>query len=334
MKTAALAFIASASLVVTFLGACGSDDGGGASSGTDAGTSTDSPTSSEASGGDANGNADADADAGDTSTADAPGDTGSEAGGPVIGPGPYTVLFSGTFVGIDLRTVEAGNASFNGAKLSGFQAMEVADERPTVGTNVVNDVAAGPLFALGRWAGGTTGGKFNTADNAGLMTLPANGGFHYVIGIPADPIPSSGLAMYSVEAKTVATVSDGTSAPGTITGSLAANLSGVTTKIGLTLTLDVPGDAMYTVATTGGVADPSQSEITVDQGGNNPKGAWFFSQVITTGGAACASGALCSFIINGFVGGAAGEKIALVAHVFSGSGGSPKSVSGAVVFKK
>lgn len=302
------------------MGAC-SSEGGGASSG-DPGT--DSGTADSASGNDTGTN--------DTGTRDT--GTDSPASG-TVGTGPYALAYAGEIVGIDGRAVADGKATFDGYKMTAYEATGIADEHPTVGTNMVSNVAGSALYAIGRWSGGTTDGKFFNAGTGGKMTFAANGGFQYAIGVPADPIPSTGPATYAVAEKTVATVSDGSIAPGTVSGAVAVDFAGTGSKVGISITLDVPGDAVYTAATTGGTADPSQSEVTISAPGgpNAPKGAFYFNKTITSAGGACTGGASCSMNVNGFVG-KNGDFVALVAHVFAGGGGSPKSVSGALVLKK
>jgi hypothetical protein len=140
------------------------------------------------------------------------------------------------------------------------------------------------------------------------------------------------MTAYTTLAKTTATISDGSFAPGTTTGTLAANLAGTTTKVGFSVTLDVPGDTTYTVASTGGVADPSTAGTGVSPG---VKGAFFDNTtIVTTTSALCTGGAGCVGAVYGIVLGPTGESIALVVHVYNGSGGAPKSVAGAIVFKR
>lgn len=298
--------------------ACSSDDGA-------------APATTTTADGGGGGGAEAAADAPvDSAQRDAPIDAPAESGTSTIGPGPYSIIYAGSVVGIDIRPVLAGKATFDGAKLGSYESS--MDERPTVGTNNVADVTATPLFAMGRWAGGKTGGKFYMSGTGGLIDLPANGGFQYVIGIPADPIPSSGATPYTTLAKTTATMSDGSFAPGTVTGTLAANLAAATTKVGFSVTLDVPGDTTYTVTSTGGTANPATAGtgtlMTV-------KGGFFDNTAaLTTSAAACSGGSGCVASVYGIVIGPAAENIALMVHVYNGAGGSAKSVSGAIVFKK
>jgi hypothetical protein len=254
--------------------------------------------------------------------------TNGDAARASLGSGPFTLAYAGTTVGIDGRAIAQGKATFDGAKMTGYEASD--DERPQLGTNQVSDVSGDEFVALGRWSGGATTGKFYEVNSTGLIDLPANGGFHYVIGNFTAPMPASGSSSYSELAKTVATVSDGSIAPGTISGSLAVNFAGASTKIGFSVVLDVPGDVTYTLATTGGAADVSASEAELGTG--NVKGAFYANLQINSAGAAC--GGTCSGAVQGFVAGPGAERVALVAHVYSGSGGSPKSVTGAIVFKR
>lgn len=254
--------------------------------------------------------------------------TNGDAAGAGPGDGPFTLVYAGTTVGIDGRPIVQGKAAFDGAKMIGYEAS--TDERPQLGTNQVKEVSGDAFVALGRWSGGATTGKFYEVNGNGLIDLPANGGFHYAIGSFTDPMPASGAATYAELAKTVATVSDGSVAPGTITGSLAVDFAGASTKLGFSIVLDIPGDATYTLATTGGTADVSASEAELATG--VIKGAFYANLQIASAGAAC--GGSCAGVVQGFVAGPGAERVALVAHVFNGAGGSPKSVTGAIAFKR
>ena len=64
----------------------------------------------------------------------------------------------------------------------------------------------------------------------------------------------------------------------------------------------------------------------------NVKSGFYTNLQITSAGAAC--GGSCAASVDGFIAGPAGERVALVAHVYSGSGGSPKSVAAAIAFKR
>lgn len=304
--------VAMALVAVLTAAACDDDDGGAsAASAPDAGD--DGSTASADSG----------------SSAEAGGETGADAAAAAsLGPGPYTLVYAGTVVGIDARPIAPGKATFDGIKLVAYESS--ADEHPALGTNGVQEASGDAFVAIGRWAGGATTGKFYTVNGTGLIDLPANGGFHYAIGNFTDPLPSSGSATYTELSKTAASVSDGSVAPGTISGSIAATFAGADTKIGFSIDLDIPGDAKYTLATTGGTSDVSKTEATISSG--QVKGAFFTTLNLTSTGAAC--GGSCSAVVDGFVAGPNADRIALVAHVFNGGGGSPKSVAAAIAFKR
>lgn len=311
----AVALLLGASVVVA---ACSDDD---------AATPATAPTGVDAAGVDATSATDGGSEASvkDAAISDAP----VEASGSAIGMGPYALAYAGTIVGIDSRAVAAGKATFSASKMTSYESS--ADERPTVGTNTVNDVAGSARFAIGRWSAGTTGGKFYLAGDAGLIDFPANGGFHYAIGIPANPVPSSGMTAYTMLAKTSATVSDGSFAVGTVTGTLAAKLAGATTKLGFSVTLDVPGDTAYTVSSVGGTADPSQAGTGMLA---HPGGFFDNTTTVTTTGALCPGGGGCTGTVHAIVVGPAAENIALVVRVYRSAAGEAKSVSGVIVFEK
>lgn len=302
------------SLLVASLGFACSDDESNTSPGTDAGN--DSPGNPETSTPDAGT---------DTST----NDTGTDAPATSpIGVAPFAIVYAGTQVGIDARFASA--ATFSGNGLSQYKIDDPAEERTNGSAKVVDTGVSGSV-AWGRWNDGLTGGP---NDNA--VTLPANGGFHYVIGRPLVPVPASGGGTFTLAGKTPVAVSDGSLATGTASGTLAVAYGGEAgTKIGLTLTLDLPGDFTYQVTTNGGSADPSMSEISglYAPRQTNPK-VYFAAAnppITVNGGGACTGQPSCRASINGFLG---EDHVGLVVHLYRGSGGAPKSVSAAFVFKK
>ena len=278
--------------------------------------------------------ADAARDGGAASSSDDDDDDGGgggrrgDSGTSRLGSGPFTLVYAGTSVGSATRSNRQGKATFDGAHLVGYEASDV--ERPQAGTNLVNEGSGDELVALGRWSGGTTSGKFYNAGGLGLLDLPANGGFHYAIGTVADTLPASGAYEYLEVAKTAATLGDGSAAPGTVSGSLGASFAGADTKIGFSITLDIPGDATYTIATAGGASDLSASEAELAE--SSAKGAFLANLQVASTGAAC--GGSCEAAVRGFVAGPAAERVALVAHVVRGGGAAAKSVSAAIVFKR
>lgn len=310
--------------------ACSSDDSATPSTAPDAGGGGgDSSTTSDAGGG-----TDASFDAGNDVNNDA-GNDADAAVTPIIGPGPYGIVYAGTYVGIADRAVADGTATFFGSTLTGYASEGYADEKPVIGTNTVKDAAMTSLYTIGRWSGGTTDGTYFDLDNAGKMTFAENGGFHYAIGRVADPIPSTGMTTYTIDKKTAATVSDGSLAPGTITGSLVVDLAGAASKIALSVTIDIAGSGTYTQETTGGIADPSQSDMVVlGSSSIYSKGAFFLNRTgVSNNGTACNNGT-CAFSVYGIVVGQNAENVLVAVHFYPGGGGAPKSVSGVLAFKK
>lgn len=261
----------------------------------------------------------------DTSVADAGNDTATPASD--LGPGPYAIAYAGTKLGIDQRT--ATSATLAAGRMTGYVVN--ADESLLAGTNQVVDVGGDGPVLWGRWAGGTTAGAYYGNPP---FAFAANGGLHYAIGRATTTLPASGNGAYTLAGKTTATVSDGSLAPGSVTGSASAAFAGAGTKVGFSVTLDVPGDASYVITTTGGAADPSTSQVGIFDGhflatdGSDPI-------TLTTGGACTvAGGAPCIAVFDGFFAGDGAERLAAVIHVFKGSGGDPKTVSAVAIFKK
>ena len=151
-----------------------------------------------------------------------------------------------------------------------------------------------------------------------------------MIGVGADSLPSTGKANYTLAHTTSVTQADGTVMPGTLTGSLAANFAGATTAIGFNLALQI-GGANYTLQTAGGSADPTSSGAPVN---TMPQGAFYTNITNMTGPVCGDSAGSCTAAINGVVGGANGDRIGLVLHIFKGAGGSATSLSAAAVFEK
>src|SRR3546814_10897042 len=86
---------------------------------------------------------------------------------------------------------------------------------------------------------------------------------HMVYGEPATNLPASGTVSYAMIGATKPTIRDGSLAPGSISGSAAVAFGSVA-KIGLDLQVSIGGHA-YAVATTGGVAAPDSSQISVNR---------------------------------------------------------------------
>src|SRR3546814_7024715 len=114
-----------------------------------------------------------------------------------------------------------------------------------------------------------------------------------VYGEPATNLPSAGTVSYAMIGATKPTIRDGSLAPGSISGSAAVAFGSVA-KIGLDLQVSIGGHA-YAVATTGGVAAPDSSQISVN---SSTIGFRSNSTDIAAGGPACA-GTKCTASVAG-----------------------------------
>jgi hypothetical protein len=132
-------------------------------------------------------------------------------------------------------------------------------EKPLIGTAKAVDIFGDTLVLAGRWEDGTTAGAFY----GNTFTFPKDGGFQYVIGDASASLPASGSPAYTLTHGSPTTISDGSIAPGTATGTLGVAFAGDGTKVGASFKLVLPGDQTYDVSTTGGSATPATSEVVV-----------------------------------------------------------------------
>lgn len=338
-----LCLVTSAGLgLASALGGCDESDttaspatGADAASGTDATASSDAATATDTGGGVDASNVDsstgsdaaADADAAtDDATTDAASDAGSDAAisdsGDAVDGGPYGLVYSGKFNGIDLRTV---TASLTGdGKMIGY-VFNPASEAPFVITAKVDDLFSDSFVSAGKWTDGTVGGKFY--DDGGVKTLSANEAFHYGLALVPTPPPASGTANYTLLAATKPQLDDGSQAAGTVTAaSLSVSFNGTTSaNIGYSITMTLP-DGTYDVTGGGGPGSPGDAGA-----GFNLADAGY--RFYTPSLAALGDGGVCTSACsgNGYIvfSGANAER-AIVAYAFGGA----KSRRGVVVLQK
>lgn len=253
------------------------------------------------------------------------GSGGSGGGGTLIGPGPYFLSYSAPGPGIDSRP--SVTATFEGNEITGYVAG--AMESPTRGTALTAEPGMDAFVAWGRWSGGTTAGILY--NNPGIA-LSATQGFHLALGLRTDPaaVPASGGADYTLLGATHATIEDGSFALGTITGSMKVAYAGAMTKVGLALSIDMPGDAVYTVTTAGGTATPASSEIGSLTAINPARLAG--DVAVVSPGKACTVGVSCKAVFQGFLAGPSADRVALVFTLSAGQAGT--QVRGVVVFQR
>lgn len=250
---------------------------------------------------------------------------------PGLGPGPYALAYSGT-------GVETATLAYVGATTGAGGTMTqwaLSDQSPSVGTNMVVDVGGSNSPVIwGRWAGGTTAGRYGQTEPF-TRTFPANGGLHYALGrgFVAGTTPTSGTVPYSLVGGTRPTTGDGASSPGTVSGSASVAFAGAgSTKIGVSITIVMPGDGTYVVESPGATAAPTMSKIYLNTGSavllDGP------DSIPMTGGRACSAGN-CVATVAGFFAGSSFERLALAIQIFSGgAAGGPASVTAVAVFAK
>jgi hypothetical protein len=197
------------------------------------------------------------------------------------------------------------------------------------GTAQSADVGGDALITWGRW----TNGSYEQVQTFGNtpVALGAEQALHYVIGAttPGSNIPASGTASFSLMGATKPTFGDGALAAGTLAGSMSVSWGGAAaTKVGMDLTVTMPGDASYSVVTAGGLASPSLSQV------QTFFGAQFFGTVpVASAGRACTSNpAGCGANIAGFFAGPAAERAGIAYQL--GSGNAQQSIHGAAAFKR
>lgn len=327
MRSSVLLSLSALLLTGTLMAVGCSDDVDTSPAKEDGGSSADAQGGADAAGQDA-----ASSDTGatpDAAAGDSAGGADAKGAPTPLGAGPYTIAYASiAAIGIDARTFADGKATFDGVKLLSYESS--ANEMPTVGSNQTNEPNGDGFVLIGRWSGGTTGGKFFNVGGSGLAAIPANGGFHYVIGRLADPLPTSGAASYVLTHTTAATLADGSVAVGTTTGTLAADYGTTTSKVGFSVVLAVGGVA-YTITTTGGTANVATSQSVFASG--TLKAMFANNLEVTAPTGPCATAGTCKANANGVVAGPNGERFGLVVSAATGPGTAPRAL-GALVFTK
>ena len=254
----------------------------------------------------------------------------SDADAGPLGPGPYVLATTGP--NVDTVALESVTATVTaGGEMTGWVAV---GQSPLLGTNTVFDGAGadGPVV-WGRWAGGTTSGRY-TQTNPVTRSFVTDSGLHYALGRP--PItaaPASGTFRYNRLGGTHATSGDGVGQPGLPAGAASIAFTPSGASVGISLTIDMPGDAKYVVESPGGLDTPSMSKLTFVAGHSVMLGASDGFPVPTTG-RACSAGN-CVAKVTGFFAGDDYERLALAIQIFSGGApGATRSVSTIVVLQK
>src|SRR4051812_39795319 len=180
------------------------------------------------------------------------------------------------------------------------------------------------VVAWGRWIGPLTGVDVGPP----LSISPnANQGYHYVVGIPATAMPTTGSATFSFLGATNPTGQSGTIQPGQFSGTFAVtSWAAGTIALGGKMDFSQPGGAgfIYTFSGSGNFSAGSpqftgtSSPLTVTN-----------QAAATAAGYGCTS--TCTVLINGAFFGA-GARYAGYSYMVTGA--STNSVTGAAVFKQ
>ena len=174
------------------------------------------------------------------------------------------------------------------------------------------DFGSDGTLAWGRWIGSAT-----VTSQVCDVTCPpanetylANQGLHYVIGMPTPTLPTSGPATFTLLGATRPTYAEGTTSPGTFTGTLAVNFAGTAT-IDANFTITMP-DRVY------GLSGRTTTDTALFQLFPNPTG--------------CES-STCSGRIDGFFAGANAERAGVGYHINDTQSVS-KNIVGAAAFQR
>lgn len=184
------------------------------------------------------------------------GDSGNGGTGGGTGGDPVITTRSDVFSTIFYNAADnargLGTATLSDGRLAGFTTGAGPVEPATA---EIVEGGSNDDLAWGRWTNGTV-----TVTNFLSFAGANNNSAHVFSGSSPINLPTTGVVEYELIGSTSPTDNQG-SAPGTITGDMAVSFAGPR-HIGLELDMTVGGKT-WSTATTGGVADPTQSEITL-----------------------------------------------------------------------
>ena len=203
-------------------------------------------------------------------------------------------------------------------------------EALTIGPNAVNGGTVYEInnvspIAWGRWTGPAVSVTY-----PGTMNVTQDQGVHYVVGIPTPTslIPTTGMVPFTLVGATNPTFDAGTRVPGSFqNGQMMVDFS--TARVGLqfNVVFSGPGAFTYAVQTTGGVANPSASQLAIT--GNTFTSTTVGVTTTPFGSGAPGCSTACQMTVSGgFFGPSAPDYAGFV------YGSSASGVSGAAVFKK
>jgi len=182
-------------------------------------------------------------------------------------------------------------------------------------------------LSWGRWLNSSV----NYGDANASVKLAANDNVHYIIGVPAASLPSSGIATYRFVGSTTPT---GTLSTPTKEGSPASTLSVVT---GVSVLNDSKVTVNFSKPTSGigldlGLSTLANGDIRMTGNANLSPEFRFTNLAVTTGTTAATACSTCS--ANGFFAGANASMIGLNYEAKANIAGGNASISGVAAFEK
>ncbi len=196
------------------------------------------------------------------------------------------------------------------------------------GSAMVADAGHDEYAAWGRWTNGQM--HLQVLGLTQPITLSENEGLHYVVGSPALTIPTQGSFSYNLTAATAPTMNNDWYSPGSFSGQASVRFApGAAPRVGLDAQVNFANDQFH-FNTTGGAADPSQSELTLDSN------LQFSGRLDANGGHQvlpwmCGS-AGCSTRVEGGLFGPTGERLG-VSYSIQGESGSTR-INGVGIFSR
>jgi hypothetical protein len=181
----------------------------------------------------------------------------------------------------------------------------------------------------GRWTNGNA--SLSTFGGSSPITLNANQGLHYLIGVPTSAMPTSGAASYNLIGATSATTANGVTAAGQFTGQVSVAFGpGLGTKIGVQGNVNMGSFGSWSFSTQGGTNNVSTSQLQMSSP-NRFSGTAAVTTASGSNGAVCGVGS-CTARINGGFFGSSARQLGMEYSIGSADSGS--RISGVAAFKK
>jgi hypothetical protein len=234
------------------------------------------------------------------------GEEREEGGENVIETESTAVLVSGSGYGVvnafawstslfaDIDSGSGADATFNGA--GQMTSVTVNSTTYSMGSGSHADFGTDGIVAWGRWIGPVSIVGSLCEGTCQNTDYTANQGLHYAVGTPTPSLPLTGNASYTLLGATQPTYIDGSTGPGTLTGSLTVDFGAFTVSTNLNVAMP---DASYSIRGDSIIASGS---------------AFFFG---TTGNGLSCTGpsSSCGARVDGFFAGASAERAGLGYHI-------------------